>query len=427
MTFDRNILVLREYESVTIGPRWDPMNKIVPPSMVAELECLQADRGIELLSVFRRRVQARNFVGVVRVGAHAIEILPKTDLADDATRRRLVEMLSIAGTLPQLDCGIADLSVSTPCLLDAFMRAYTQQLTMEWHRGRIANYRRVDQNRSCLRGKLLFAEHFRRNQLRPERFFTRADQFLTDVCPSRLLKAGLDVCRQHGTSDQTRRDAAALLPEFDEVSNQAFTDADLDAIKTDRRIARFDPLLNLAKMFLRGRVPDRPGHAATYSLLFDMNSIFEQYIGRLVQRVCSSPLRVQMQVVQQSLVTKEGKRRFLLRPDIAVRKGSKIQCLIDTKWKRLDLQKAHQGVRQSDMYQAYAYAREYDCPVVVLLYPRFGELAPNVASYRLRSMNGLQPQIRIDTVDVSAPAHVVVNELKTLLASICGQDARQAP
>jgi 5-methylcytosine-specific restriction enzyme subunit McrC len=92
-------------------------------------------------------------------------------------------------------------------------------------------------NRTSLRGKLLFQEQIRRNRLRPERFFTRADQFVTDVPASRLLKAGLDVCRRHGMADATRRGATSLLAEFDDVSDYAFTDTELDSVKPDRRIA----------------------------------------------------------------------------------------------------------------------------------------------------------------------------------------------
>ncbi len=208
-----------------------------------------------------------------------------------------------------------------------------------------------------------------------------------------------------------------LLAEFDEVSNHIFSDADMDAIKPDRRIARFDSLLTLAKWFVRGQVPDRPGGAATYSLLFDMNVIFESYIGCLLRRACSPPYRVRLQVTGRSLVLRDGKRKFLLRPDAAVRRGRQIAILIDTKWKLLDPAKLHEGVRQSDMYQAYAYAREFDCPCVILLYPRCGALGLRVADYRLQSCDDSSPRIEIKTVDITQPAAKVRQELETIVSA----------
>ena len=415
MTKNSHILRLREYEQATIGLEWDPARKIVPPYVVAELERLQAEQRTEYLTISRRRIKAQNYVGVIGVGDRTIEILPKTDEADDAARRRLVQMMSLGGMLPHLEAGIADLAPSVPCLLDAFMQAYTRQLALEWRRGRVSSYQRTDENRTCLRGKLLFHEQIRRNRLRPERFFTRADQFITDVPPSRLLKAGLDVCRRHGTADATRRAATTLLAEFDEVANHSFTDVELDSVKPDRRIERFDPLLTLAKQFVRGRVPDRPGGAATFSLLFDMNVIFERYIGCLLRRACPPPYRVQLQVTGRSLVLRDGKRKFWLRPDVAVRRGVQFSILIDTKWKLLDPAKPHEGVRQSDMYQAYAYAREFESPHVILLYPRFGNLGQKVAGYRLHPGNAASPRIEVKTVDVSQPVSQVRHELNGIV------------
>ncbi|MFO0905712.1 MAG: hypothetical protein U0939_22080 [Pirellulales bacterium] len=411
MTARPHVLRLREYESATIGTAWDAVQKTVPPSVVAELERLQAEKGQEYLVISRRRITAQNFVGVVAVGERVIEILPKTDEADDSARRRLVEMLSIAGMVPHLESGVSDLAASVPCLVDAFMQAYLRQLTIEWRRGRICSYCKTDEDRRCLRGKLLFAEQLRRNRLRPTRFATRADQFVTDVPPSRLLKAGLTVCRRHGSSDSTRRGATSLLAEFDDVTSQTFTDAEIDRIKPDRQIARFEPLLTLAAWLVRGCVPDRPGGAATFSLFFDMNAVFEQYIGRLLRPLCPSPYRVHLQAMSRSLVIRDGKRKFWLRPDVAIRDGKTFSLLIDTKWKLLDRAQPHEGVRQSDMYQAYAYAREYGCPHVILLYPRFGDLAPTVAAYRLQPGDESSPRIDVKTVDIAQPVAQVRRDL----------------
>lgn len=259
-------------------------------------------------------------------------------------------MLGIAGSLPHLDAGIADLAPSVPTLLDAFMQAFLRQLTLEWRRGRVADYRRESRNRPVLRGKLDFAEQLRRNRFRPDRFFTTADEFRVDTPVSRQLKAAVELCRRQGVADSTRRAAATLLPEFEEVGDQQWTLAELEGVQTDRRTARFLPLVTIAKMLLRGHSPDRPGSEPTCSLVFDMNVVFEQYVGQLLRRVCEPPLKVQLQAGGQSLLIRGGKPVFRLRPDVAVRRGERIVCLIDTKWKRLSYEQRYEGVRQADVY-----------------------------------------------------------------------------
>ncbi|MEK6238359.1 MAG: McrC family protein [Planctomycetales bacterium] len=415
MTRSPNVLQLREYEAARIGARWDPDRKIIPIHVVMELERLQSLQRREFFQISRQRVKAKNFVGVVGVGDLAVEVLPKTDDETVSARRRLVEMLSVAGFVPHLDAGVAELTKSTPCLLDAFMQAYVRQLALEWRRGRIADYQRTDANRTCLRGKLLFSEQLRRNRLRPERFFTRADEFLADVPPARLLKAGLQVCRRHGVSDSTRRTATSLIPEFDDVSDWTFTDAELDGVQADRKIARFEPLLTLAKRFVRGCVPDRPGGAATFSLLFDMNVVFERYIGNLLRRACPPACRAQLQVSGRSLVLRGGKARFGLVPDAAIRRGNEFSCLIDTKWKVLRPNKTHAGVLQADMYQAYAYAKEFDCPSVILLFPQNAGLPQRVADYRLNPGDETSPRIDVRAIDVTATRAAVVRQLREII------------
>jgi len=281
------VLTLREHESAGIGPQWDARRKIVTSREVAALESVQARTANELLSIGRRSIKAQQFVGTVGLGRRAIEILPKVDRDADTTRRRLVEMLAVARWLPFREADIAAQAGRAATVLDAFMRVYLDHLTLEWRRGRIANYRKQDRNRSFLKGKLLFQRQIRDNRLHPERFFTRCDEFLHDVPLSQLLKAALHICRRHALMHDIRRDTLALLMEFDEVSDARFERCQFDNIATDRRTDRFAPLVALAKQFLGGQSPDRPGAIETYSLLFDMNMVFEAYIASLMQRwVC---------------------------------------------------------------------------------------------------------------------------------------------
>ncbi len=411
-----HILRLREYERATIGDAWDPSRKTIPQLAVGELERLQALHGQGMMEISRRTIRALNFVGTIGLGDRAIEILPKVDGDDGAVRNRLIEMLSIAGAVPHLEGGITALAPTAHTVLDAFMQAYLRELTLQWRRGRIADYRRETRNRSALRGKLVFAEQLRRNHLHPERFFSSADEFLVDNQVSRLLKAGVEVCRRTAPADMTRRSAATLLPEFEDVGDQHWSQSELDGVQTDRRSERFAPLLWLAKMLLRTRLPDRPGAAKTYSLLFDMNEVFERYIGNLLRRVCPSPLRVQLQAGGRSLFTRGGKPAFRLYPDVAVRRGEGFVCVLDTKWKRLDLDDRYEGVRQSDAYQAYAYAREFGCRCVVLLYPVSSVGSQGrVASYTLSPLDGESQRVEVWTADVSLCARDLGRQLQNVV------------
>ena len=213
-----------------------------------------------------------------------------------------------------------------------------------------------------------------------------------------------------------RRDAMALLMEFDGVSDARFERPQLDNISTDRRTDRFAPLIALAKRFVSGQSPDRPGSMETYSLLFDMNKVFEAYIASLMRRLVCPPEYVGVgQVRRRHLLVKGHQPKFRLIPDIGVYQRQKLICLIDTKWKLLDRSTYHEGVSQADMYQMYAYAKEYECPLVILLYPRHADFQQRVATYRVPPADATLPRVVVCTVDVGRTPTEVANELRELL------------
>jgi len=71
----------------------------------------------------------------------------------------------------------------------------------------------------------------------------------------------------------------------------------------------------------------------------------------------------------KTLLFEGEEERFRLRPDICISREGRIECIIDTKWKTLSDNAAHHGISESDIYQMFAYGKEFQAPRVVLLYP----------------------------------------------------------
>jgi 5-methylcytosine-specific restriction enzyme subunit McrC len=415
------VLTLREYEKARIGDRWDPEARQVSESVVSQLEKIQSTRGEQIFSIGRREIAARHYVGTLGLGDRAIDVLPKVDESDDPTvRRHLIQMLATAGLVPALEAGEAQLGSSASAILDVFMALYVRRLAVEWRRGPIRDYRKEDRQRRFLRGKLLFHEQIRRNLQRPENLFTRADEFNQDTPLSRLLKAGLLACAGNAVGDSTRHAARELISEFDGIGDASHPLSETNRIVTDRRTERFRSLAELAKLLLAGKSPDGPGGTPTHSLVFDMNVVFERYIGNLLRRtVCPPERRAELQLRGAHLLMQDRRPQFALRPDVGIYQAGALACVIDTKWKRLDPALPRCGVSTADVYQMYAYGKEYACPIVVLLYPRHGELPARVASYRHLPGGTESFRIEVCTVDVSHRAKTPPSaQLSELLADL---------
>jgi 5-methylcytosine-specific restriction enzyme subunit McrC len=140
------------------------------------------------------------------------------------------------------------------------------------------------------------------------------------------------------------------------------------------------PLVEFSRIVLaNATVSPAAGSMNTFSLLFPMEQVFEEFIGHFVRRHSSS-LGISRQAIHIQanargkwlLKTEQGAGRFRLRPDVVVDESSSHpRFIVDTKWKRLktDAEDAKNGVVQSDLYQLYAYAHRYNSSLNVLLYP----------------------------------------------------------
>ena len=137
-----------------------------------------------------------------------------------------------------------------------------------------------------------------------------------------------------------------------------------------------------------------------------MNLLFEEYVARLLARaLADTDLSVSMQGGHRDCLFDGKAGRFRTRPDLIVRRGSRIVLIIDTKWKRITrIDDPKRGVSQADVYQLMAYGRLYDCPHVVLLYPHHGGLPPDpiLQQYSI-AKPGAKESLFVVTLNVTGP------------------------
>jgi len=417
---DPNTLIIREYDQFAVGSRWNTVTKTISEKEIAAIASYQAKIGTELIEIGYRSGRATNWVGTLGVGDKMIEVIPKVDssdgeLSDARTRENLLHMLAMAGDVLLSPADITRMVHSGKPLLSAFLNLYVHNLAREWRKGAIKNYVSQEENRTYLRGKLLFREQLRDNLIQQQRFYTSCDEFIDDNRVARLLKAALEQCCRQRLCADVARNAKNLLPDFENVSLVKYCRDELQSIKVDRQIRRFEPLVGLAKIILCSGSPlSSSSGDLVYSLMFDMNEVFERYIAaELTQALAGTNCTVKAQVRGKSLLHQNGNQRFQLRPDLGVFLEGKAVCLLDTKWKRLDPEKPYESVSQADMYQMYAYGKEFDSPLTVLVYPRHTNLPCVVSAYNhnpATAADALQKRIVVSTIDVSSQLGLFMNQ-----------------
>ena len=315
--------------------------------------------------------RATQWVGVIQVPG----LLPKVDDAqDDQVRSNLLYMLAVAGQVPVRDRDVARLASRKAPLSETLAAIFADRLHRELLLGPERAYMRREENLRRFKGKLLISQQTLHNAAHRERFFCRFDEFSEDTLMNRIFRAAcrvlLDSTRTPSTQDRLRH--CLLL--LGDVKDIFVHDELFDQITITRQNERFDDVLHFCRLILQERSPTvQAGSERSFSLLFDMNRVFEDFVAaflkkQVIPQLDGYRLYPQAKTKQLPLMKSGDKNVLTLKPDILIEAAGR-RFVLDTKWKQLSDEGTRGGVGIDDLYQLYAYTRRYKCRRSVLLYP----------------------------------------------------------
>lgn len=372
---------------------------------------------LELMSLSARQglgkvITAKNYVGVIttRDGTE-IEILPKLTLAgdnsDEAVRKMFLTMLRTVQEAPFKTFRTAHLNTSRMRLLDLFVRMFVDEVYRLVRRGLKSDYTAKQDNETCVRGKIVFSEHIRKNLLHRERIFVEYDVFSVDCPENRLVKSTALYLQRHTTDLQNRKDLRVVLSVMEQVPVSQNVEQDFLRCGQSRTMADYQRLLELCRVFLqRKSFTAFSGGQAALALLFPMERIFESYVATVLRRYLDvKQYRVHVQAKGKYLF-ELPRKQFALRPDLVIEDlNSGEKTVLDTKWKLLFPKWHNYGISQADMYQMYAYQKEYQAKQTVLLYPDCEAMAVQQVPLCYSSTSG--SLVRVQTLHLDDPISIV--------------------
>lgn len=336
--------------------------------------------GAALLQIDNRRwLRLDNYVGVIETPCGTrIEILPKTvDRGDnrDAARSLLRRMLSTCFDLPARESAPADIQAFNAPLTEWVMGQFLLALDALLKRGLRFDYRRIQEERRFLRGRLDVPRQTRQPPGRGHLFQIEHDVFDSDRPENRLLCSALDrVCKLTRDASNWRlsHELAGYLADVPRSNN---FQADLSRWNTDRLLAHYKPARPWCTLILGELTPLATlGSWEGPSLLFPMEKIFESYVEVCLRKALPEGAVLKAQSSSRYLCSHESKDWFQLRPDFLIKRGEKTWVL-DAKWKLLDQglggTNDKYGLSQSDFYQMFAYGHRYlpSAGKMLLIYP----------------------------------------------------------
>lgn len=325
----------------------------------------------------------QSYVGVLQTPAGTqIEILPKIyighgqELGPDQVRNILMRMLGYLRNSPfrQSDRALmADVSMP---LIEVFVSYFLKQVNRLIKRGIRSDYVSTQNNLCFMKGKLLVADHIRRNIVHQHRFYVEYDEFQVNRPENRLIRSALEKVGAIILQSSNQRLCRELLFAFDDVPPATDIRTDLARCSKDRSMGYYVHVLDWCRIILLDQSPiGTSGNTRSISLLFPMERVFEDYVAARM-RALHPKWQITTQARDHYLMQQEGKNYFLMKPDLVL-KHNKIRVVADTKWKLLGQDSSkpiHSSIGQGDLYQMFAYGKKYlhdqQVKEVYLIYPK---------------------------------------------------------
>lgn len=313
----------------------------------------------------------KQFVGVIQVDGLTIEILPKIDKNESESlenkqkwQNALIEMLRVTRKLKVQQVGEANVSKQSIHLLDIYFEWFLNEVQLLIHQGLIKQYYKETSNVKALKGKLEFAGHISKNLVHKERFFTTHQVYDKDHLLHQVLGQALNIIATLSKGTYLYSKCKTTQINFPEVKSINASESTFTKLPKNRKTAPYETAIAIARLIILNYAPNiKSGSEEMLALLFDMNTLWEEYILiKLIQVAEDKGFRVFGQNSTGFW------KNISIRPDIVLEKekeGKKETFIIDTKWKNID----YSEPSTHDLRQMYVYNEYWHSNKAMLLYP----------------------------------------------------------
>ena len=316
--------------------------------------------------LIRNGVQFNEYVGVIQIGKTTIEVLPKADQSgEEKWRNLLIGMIKTVWEFDANSTGSSSLKLKSNSILELYFELFISEVEYLFHRGLIKRYRKNEGNQTSLKGALQFSKHISQNLVHKERFYVKYTQYSNEHTIHEILFKTIKLLAHINSNPLLKGRIGALTLNFPEMKEIKVNESTFNKIAFDRKNQHYQTALEIAKLLLLNYHPDvSKGRNDVLALMFDMNSLWEQFILVTLKRKLKTH-QVTAQVTKSFWKPISG-YSSKMRPDIILKcKESQENYVLDTKWKNLN------GYNPSpeDLRQMYVYHRFYQAKKVALVYP----------------------------------------------------------
>jgi 5-methylcytosine-specific restriction enzyme subunit McrC len=294
-------------------------------------------------------IKARQYCGIINDGKQDFYLLPKITKNNDT--HNLDIFIYMLRYVYDIKLKNEDFSSSknhsTKNFLEVFIQMFAKNLFKEFQKGVYKEYVTCKDNLTILRGKYLINENLKYNHTK-DKIYCEFDEFSMDNKLNQFFLFALKTFIPFLKDTKLLKQCELIL---DEVTCKQI-DINFFSLNFHRLNARYKDSYEFAIILLKKFIPLFQDGKKSFAFLFDMNELFEKFIGKIYEDIDKST-ELQKTKIYGNLV---------LKPDIYTS-----TCIIDTKYKKV---KSKDDLNKDDKYQMFVYGTNFEIKHTMLLYPK---------------------------------------------------------
>jgi len=231
-------------------------------------------------------------------------------------------------------------------ILEVFIQLFALRLFKEFQAGVYKEYITEQENLTTLRGKYLVDKNLKYNHIK-NKIYCEYDEFSQNNELNQFFLYAIKTLLKYTKNKKLLKQCELIL---DEVEYKHF-DVNTLNIHFNRLNNRYKDSFEFAILLLSKSVPLFEKEKKSFAFLFDMNELFEKFVGPIYQDIDAAT----------KLQTTKNFENLQLKPDIITS-----NMIIDTKYKKI---KNREDLSVADKYQMFVYGTNFDIKETMLLYP----------------------------------------------------------
>ncbi len=320
---------------------------------------------------------------------------------EESARSLVLKMLRTLKSTNFKNIHKAGLNYAKMHLLEIFVWMFLDEIDSIVKQGIKSKYIQQQDNLNFFKGKLLVNQNIAKNHGLMHKNYMQYDDYLPNIPENRLIKSALGYLLKICNSSRLLQEIRKSYFIFAEVPNSQDIQQDYTQCNKNSRIfSHYQNALEWGMVFLTGNsFTTQVGSHNVKSLLFDMNKLFESYVGDYLLKHPDYH-SVKFQDSQHYMLYSGSNKLYKLKPDFKFKHKDQLDKFIiaDAKWKYITQEK---NLSQADLYQMFAYHHKYDKAEVWLIYPLHDCVAKDIKNKQF-SFDGNQVNLCIKFFDLDA-------------------------